>query len=396
MKLLSVDDIMSDDWHDAGVNVQQWKFSNAKVLVVDDAAENRELLEVLLTDVGIEVVIAENGQIALDLVSDESINMVLMDVQMPVMDGYTAVGLMRERNHTLPVIAMTADAMLGAEQRCLDAGYSEYMTKPVEIDLLINRLADLLDGEPLSKEERDERRQAENEVDVADNEQFGEQDKIVSSLSMTNKKLHGIVQKFIVRLGDQLETIDSAWSRRDYEELQKLGHWLKGSAGSVGFSQFVTPAREFEHYAIEKDDANIADSIQVIRSIYQRLSVEPVQEIKPVLELVPSRKEYSIPDTVTSRLMEAKPKLRPVIGKFVSQLSAKCDGVEAAVALSDYQEIEKFGHWLKASAGSVGFNAFTEPARDLENHAKERQMESVQHTVDVIRQLSSRINLEEE
>lgn len=389
IKLLSVDEILSDDWHEDKSNAQQWTFSGAKVLVVDDAVENRELLEVLLSDVGIEVVTAENGQIAFEAVADQSIDMVLMDVQMPVMDGYTAVGLMRKKNYTLPVIAMTADAMLGAEQRCLDAGYSEYMTKPVNIDLLIERLADLLGGELLSDEAAEARRT--NDSEIAVDNQPGKQEKIVSSLPMSNKKLQGIVQKFIVRLGDQLASIDSAWERRDYEELKRLGHWLKGSAGSVGFSQFVAPAREFEQRAIDKDDANLPGAIKELKSIYNRLSVEPAQENQPALELIQSKKEYSIPEKLTSRFMDTKPRLRPVIGKFVSQLSVRCDGVEVAVLNSDYEEIERFGYWLKASGGSVGFSAFTEPARDLENHAKEKQMESIKHTVSVIRQLSSRI-----
>ena len=144
IRQLSVDEIMSSQWHEPATKRKHWKFPHAKVLVVDDGEENRELLQVVLSDVGIEVVTAENGQMALDNLAKQAFDVVLMDVQMPVMDGFTAVGLMRERGMTLPVVAMTADAMAGAQQKCLDAGYSDYKTKPVDIDKLIEWLADKL------------------------------------------------------------------------------------------------------------------------------------------------------------------------------------------------------------------------------------------------------------
>ena len=122
------------------------------VLVVDDGEENRELLKVVLADIGVSVATAENGQVALDQLANQDFDVVLMDVQMPVMDGYTAARLNAGKKILLlPVIAMTADAMVGAQQKCLDAGYSDYMTKPVDIDRLVDRLADYLGGELLGR-----------------------------------------------------------------------------------------------------------------------------------------------------------------------------------------------------------------------------------------------------
>jgi CheY-like chemotaxis protein len=125
VRLLSVDEILSTQWRVEDTQTKRWKFPPSSVLVVDDGEENRELLNVVLSDTGIEVVAAENGQQALDNLSSREFDVVLMDVQMPVMDGYTAAGRIREMNKTMPVVAMTADAMAGAEQKCLDAGYRE-------------------------------------------------------------------------------------------------------------------------------------------------------------------------------------------------------------------------------------------------------------------------------
>jgi len=541
LRRLSIDELLSSHWQEAITEKQHWKFPDSRVLVVDDGEENRELLKVVLGDIGISVETAENGQVALDCLANRDFDIVLMDVQMPVMDGYTAAGLMRERNYTLPIIAMTADAMVGAQQKCLDAGYSEYMTKPVDIDLLIDRLADHLGGEPVSDNETVASQRVDDEppteAPVLEQEadaslpaaQPTVPDKIVSSLPMSNPKFRNIVEKFVDRLNDQMSAIDTAWSARDYDELARLGHWLKGSAGSVGFGEFVGPAREFEQFAKGRDDTNLPEAIQQLRSIlgrvaleaqakkqpaleivkpasaaaieapapavnrqeqdsrcddqakvysslpvsnpkfrkiiekfvvrlkqqmaaidtawaerdyaeldrlghwlkgsagslgfeqfiepareleqfakdrddtnlpgvieklyslHDRLSVAPNPEAPVIMEIVSSAKQYEIPETLTSRYFESKPRLRPVIGKFISQLSANCESVEAALENKDFKEIEKFGYWLKASGGSVGFPAFTEPARDLETYARDRQLADVQHMLGVIKQLNSRI-----
>jgi len=389
IKQLSIEELLSNQWQEAKTKIKQWRFPDTTILVVDDGDENRELLNVVLADVGIKVVTAVDGQDALNKLSANEIEVVLMDVQMPVMDGYTAAGIMREKFPTLPVIAMTADAMVGAEQKCLDAGYSEYMSKPVEIDRLINRLAELLGGEQLP--DKDTSVVSQLDKPAANDTIANDGGKIVSSLPMSNPKFQQIVEKFVVRLAEQLDSIESAWLSRDYTELKRLGHWLKGSAGSVGFAEFVEPAREFEQYAINEDDTNLPGSIDALKSIFSRVSVETEKQEKPALHVVASTKEYDLPKTLTSSLLSTKPKLKPVIGKFVTQLSAKCDVVEIAVAENNFQEIEKFGSWLKASGGSVGFSAFTEPARDLVTFAKDKEIDSIRHAVGVIKQLNGRI-----
>ena len=95
----------------------RWAFPPARVLVVDDGAENRQLVRVLLEEVGLHVSEAENGQIAVDRVAAENFDLVLMDMQMPVMDGQTATRTLRAQGCTLPIIALTANAMKGFETR---------------------------------------------------------------------------------------------------------------------------------------------------------------------------------------------------------------------------------------------------------------------------------------
>ena len=102
-----------------------------KVLVVDDMSANRKLLVWMLEDDGFEVIEAENGKQAVDLFLQTQPNLVLMDVMMPVMDGFTATRVIRERGD-VPIIALTADAMKGSEERCREAGAFARFRRAVE------------------------------------------------------------------------------------------------------------------------------------------------------------------------------------------------------------------------------------------------------------------------
>jgi len=388
VRLLSVEEILSAQSRVEELQAKRWKFPPSSVLVVDDAEENRELLGVILCDTGIEVVTAENGQQALDNISSREFDVVLMDVQMPVMDGYTAAGRIREMNKSLPVVAMTADAMAGAEQKCLDAGYSHYMTKPVDIDVLIGCLAEILGGELLTEDQATASTQVKTS-DVAIKE--SDAGKIYSSLPVSNEKYRNIVHKFIIRLEEQLACIDVAWSVRNYDELKRLGHWLKGSAGSIGFAAFVEPAAEFEQLAINKDDAKLENSINTLHSLYRRIEVQPGENKGNSKESMNSIKDYVIPEKVICRLFDTNPRLMPIVAKFVRQLEDSLHDIDAAAEQSKFDEIRKFAYWLKASGGTMGYGEFTEPAADLEAGSKAKQMDVIKHTIGIIKEIQHRI-----
>ncbi len=107
------------------------KLKNKKVLIVDDSLDNRFLLENYLLRVGLEVFTASNGAEALDKMEKQSFDIVFMDMQMPVMDGYTATEKLREKDQSTAVVAVTADAMTSAKRRCLQSGCNGYISKPL-------------------------------------------------------------------------------------------------------------------------------------------------------------------------------------------------------------------------------------------------------------------------
>ena len=107
------------------------------ILVVDDGEANRRLIELVLSRAGAIVSCAADGQEALDLISENSFEMVLMDMQMPVLDGMTATKRLRESGNTIPVVALTGNAMKGDREKCFAAGCDDFLPKPVDLDKLL-------------------------------------------------------------------------------------------------------------------------------------------------------------------------------------------------------------------------------------------------------------------
>ncbi len=118
-----------------------------KILVADDKASSRELMRTLLEHVGYEVHEAGDGQEALDVALATAPDLILLDIQMPRLDGYGSVKAMRqdERLKDLPIVALTASAMHTDRAKVLSAGFSAYITKPVSLGILRAEVARLLE-----------------------------------------------------------------------------------------------------------------------------------------------------------------------------------------------------------------------------------------------------------
>jgi CheY-like chemotaxis protein len=118
----------------------------AKILLVEDNEMNRDMLSRRLMRRGYEVVVAEDGAAGVEIVRSEAPDLVLMDMSLPVMDGWEATRQIKadERTRSIPVIALTAHAMAGDEERALAAGCDAYETKPVELNRLLTKMESLL------------------------------------------------------------------------------------------------------------------------------------------------------------------------------------------------------------------------------------------------------------
>ena len=112
----------------------------SRILVVDDNEENRDVLSRRLTRRGFEVLLAAGGQEGIDITLAEQPDIVLMDLNMPEIDGWSATTELRKQDYKMPVIALTAHAMTGDRERAIEAGCNDYHTKPVDMTKLLQQI----------------------------------------------------------------------------------------------------------------------------------------------------------------------------------------------------------------------------------------------------------------
>jgi CheY-like chemotaxis protein len=116
-----------------------------RVLMVDDSIDNQIIIRIYLSAAGAMVEVADNGHQAVELLQAHAFDAVLMDIQMPVMDGYQALAAARKIGYGGPIVALTAHAMKDERERCLAAGFNDYLSKPVDRHRLVKHLVSLLE-----------------------------------------------------------------------------------------------------------------------------------------------------------------------------------------------------------------------------------------------------------
>ncbi|MBT8355966.1 MAG: response regulator [Desulfofustis sp.] len=283
ISLLDPETVLINQHRQESAEEVRWEFPPARVLVVDDGAENRELVSFLLTEAGLSVDQAENGQVGVDKALATDYQAILMDVQMPVMDGMTATVSLREHGLTTPIVALTANAMRGFEEQCLEVGYSSYLSKPIEVDRFMNHLAELLGGTQVEAEPGDDPDSLMSKEHAAEtrNSQGKEQTMvpassarpIVSKLPMDNKKFQELVSRFVKRLSEQVKAMEATAAEGKMAELAALAHWLKGAGGTVGFDDFTAPAALLEKAAKEGREGEALTALITIQELISRIQV---------------------------------------------------------------------------------------------------------------------------
>ena len=266
--------------------------AGARVLLVEDNELNQQVATELLADAGVVVTVANNGKEAVEAVQAAPYDAVLMDVQMPVMDGYTATGVIRgdARFKELPIIAMTANAMAGDMERSAAAGMCDHVTKPIDPDTLFATLAKWIKpGRELVRAEgaKEPAQQATppappfpaslDGFDLKEGLQ-----RLRGNQALYLKLLVSFATRYTARAGD----IRSALDAGDFATANGLVHDLKGLAGNLSALQLQTAAAELEKlvkYVGEKGPPDPARLKEAFSALEARLE----QALQAAGSLVP-------------------------------------------------------------------------------------------------------------
>lgn len=282
-----VADIIPSPRHETDID-QLPSIANNSVLLVEDGKTNRMMVKLLLKRHNVNVTEAENGQIGVDLAMAHDFDLILMDMQMPVKDGYTATAELRKQGLQTPIIALTAHAMAGDRQKCIDAGCHDYLTKPINEDQLVQSLGQYLKEKPVTGTSSPKPEggsiqpltptQAPTQ---ATPKAAAAASPVISALPYEDADYREIIEDFRVELAVKLAEMDACCDRNDLDSLARVAHWLKGTAGTAGFDHFTIPAIRLERYAKAGNANSVREALNVVVGLAQLIQSTVETAAKP-------------------------------------------------------------------------------------------------------------------
>jgi len=246
-----------------------------RILLVEDGADNQRLLCMQLGDAGATVTSALDGQIAITLATTLTFDLILMDMQMPVMDGYTATKELRRRGLSLPIIALTAHAMAEDRDKCLAAGCSGYLSKPIDEEKLLTTVHEHLGTvEPGAPTNVAEVCSVGSPIPPGDGDVSTHKTDLnrLKSSHAANPRIMAIVPEFVGALPGKVGKMTELLEHNNLPGLQALAHQLLGTSGGYGFASVSEPARAVEQSIkagrpLESVIPAVKSLIEVIRRI---------------------------------------------------------------------------------------------------------------------------------
>jgi len=233
-----------------------------RILLAEDNSVNRKLAVTLLQKRGHEVMVAENGQEVLDVLELERVDLVLMDVQMPVMDGLEAIRAIRMKEQStgahLPIIALTAHAMKGDRERCLAAGADEYVAKPIRLAELSAAMEKVKAPAPLQPADQLIQGAVRETSPASRLDLAVALERVEGDRELLEEIARLFADESLVLLGE----IRRARASEDIRELQRLAHTLKGAALNVAALKVAEIALALETQARSGSMGNADDLIE--------------------------------------------------------------------------------------------------------------------------------------
>jgi two-component system sensor histidine kinase/response regulator len=229
-----------------------------RILLAEDNAVNQKLAVRLLEKHGHQVEVAANGREALALLEKRSFtgfDLVLMDVQMPEMDGFEATAEIREREKStkshVPIVAMTAHAMTGDRERCLAAGMDGYVAKPIQHKELFETIEGLAGGTPL---------EARGTVGIVSEGEVLDEASLLARAEGDWQLVRELAKSFMTECPVLMTSIEKALAERNAKALETAAHTLKGMVGTLSASQALAGALNLEKFARSEEiaKANVA------------------------------------------------------------------------------------------------------------------------------------------
>ena len=353
-----------------------------RILVAEDNPTNQEVAQAVLEGAGIVVTVVNNGEEAVSAVRNTPFDAVLMDIQMPKMNGYDATRAIRDlpQGGSIPIVAMTAHAMKGDEEKCLEAGMDGYIAKPVNQDRLFHTLWRLLrhrqplpEGEAPEEEGADESgsyreglpkeallkaadSSEEKDTSLADRLAEINLGKPLSAMNMDDATVKRILLGFQSDNRGTAEKIRKARAGNDLEEVRQLAHSLKGSAASIGAEKLNEAAKALETACRQSEaspggasdlDGRIAQLESALGKVLS--SIQSLEEAGAGREGPPAPAEACLPfnellSELAQALEQADPEPIMKVMPALRQAAEQCEGIDGFSLRTLEEQVNRYDY----------------------------------------------------
>ncbi len=255
------------------------ELKNIKVLVAEDIALNQLLMKTLLDDFGFESDIAANGKIAVQKMSEKEYNIILMDLQMPEMNGFETTEYIRNvLKSTIPIIALTADVTTVDLAKCRAVGMNDYIAKPVDEKILFNKIISLVKNNNQIKENQDINKSGTKKLKCIDMDYLNHRTKSNPTLMME------MIALYLEQTPPLISAMRNSYDNEEWPALQSAIHKMIPSFSIVGIDvDFENMAKKIQEYALDQQQMDtITDMVLTIERVCNQACSELLLELKTI------------------------------------------------------------------------------------------------------------------
>jgi signal transduction histidine kinase/DNA-binding response OmpR family regulator/PAS domain-containing protein len=279
---------VSEQAKDKPLEIENISFKG-KVLVAEDVLTNQMLIKRMLNKLKLDPKIVEDGQKAADLASSENFDLIFMDIQMPNMNGLEATKLLRQKGIQTPIVALTANALKGDDKKCIKAGCSDYISKPIKRKRLLEVLEKYLKRERdnMNKKINETKKQIDELCELCTTENSDTKNigpvssddnitdvidfKDLEDRGMDEEIIKEMIPLFIADNKVQLEDLTTAIQKKNSKQVRSLAHSIKGASANVGARKISEAALKMEKKDLNKDLTGAKKLLELICTEYKRL-----------------------------------------------------------------------------------------------------------------------------